>query len=71
MAEIVSPPPARENPLDFAIDFASNSVPWENCEYSKTPKGPFHSMVLALLTIATITFIDFGPKSKIISSGII
>ena len=42
---MVSPPPARENPIEFAMACASVSVPLENWSNSKTPIGPFHKMV--------------------------
>ena len=44
---MVSPPPATENADDLAIVSAMIFVPLEKLSNSKTPIGPFHSIVLA------------------------
>ena len=47
MAEIVSPPPAIVSALALLIDVAMFLVPFSNEQSSKTPTGPFHSIVAA------------------------
>src|SRR5579864_8144967 len=69
-----SPPPMMEVApavVAAATALATSSVPFANAGISKTPMGPFHTMVLALPISATYAAIVFGPMSKPIwSSGV-
>jgi hypothetical protein len=47
IAASVSPPPAMENALDAAIDSAIARVPLPKASNSKTPTGPFQTIVPA------------------------
>ena len=62
-----SPPPTSENvPFFVLADMASPKaiVPCEKCENSKTPNGPFHSMVLLCNTTSrkAARFLDQHPS---------
>ena len=62
---MVSPPPARENPIEFAMACASVSVPLEKLvQIQKRPIGPFHKMVFDCFRFCVMPFIVSGPKSK-------
>ena len=69
IAATVSPPPAIENAPDAATASASARVPAANASISKTPTGPFQTIVPALATISFSTAIEEGPMSRIMSSG--
>ena len=66
---MVSPPPAREKPGAAAMARARVSVPPPNWSNSKTPTGPFQTMVPAWAMIAASSAAEAGPMSKIISSS--
>ena len=44
-------------------------VPSPNWSNSKTPKGPFQTTVPAFIIMSASSCADFGPISKIMSSG--
>src|SRR6266704_7222411 len=70
IAETVSPPPMIEiAPLLAATAWAILMVPREKGSSSKTPIGPFHTMVLAFLISAEKSAMLFGPMSKPICSA--
>ena len=63
----MSPPPAIENALEAAIASPKTFVPPSNWSNSKTPTGPFQTIVPAVFIISASSFAEFGPISKIIS----
>jgi hypothetical protein len=52
IAASVSPPPAIENAGESAIAWATVRVPEPNASNSKTPTGPFQTMVPAFCRIS-------------------
>ena len=60
IAASVSPPPAMENASDRAIAFASDWVPPAKASNSKTPTGPFQTMVPASRMMAASAAHDSG-----------
>ncbi|CSC07256.1 Uncharacterised protein [Vibrio cholerae] len=69
IAASVSPPPATEKPSDCAIASAIPRVPASKFLNSNTPTGPFHRIVFAFFRISASSAVEFGPKSKIMSSS--
>ena len=69
MAATVSPPPAMEKAPLEAIARAMPSVPFENASNSKTPTGPFQTMVPASFNWAANWWVVSGPMSRIRSSS--
>ena len=66
---MVSPPPAKVNARADAIAAAKARVPPAKASYSKTPTGPFQTMVPALPRISTSMPAERGPMSRIMSSS--
>src|ERR1039458_4594732 len=65
MAETESPPPMMEiAALLAATALAIALVPTANVGNSKTPAGPFHTMVRAVETTSSIAAMDLGPMSR-------
>ena len=69
MAARVSPPPAIENAGLSAIALATTRVPCPNWSNSKTPSGPFQTIVPAPAMTAATDSAASGPISRIISSS--
>jgi hypothetical protein len=69
IAATVSPPPAIENAFDAAIASPSSFVPPANASNSKTPTGPFQTMVPAFAMIVLSTATDVAPMSRMRSSA--
>mmetsp|Transcript_8362 Transcript_8362/g.23060 ORF Transcript_8362/g.23060 Transcript_8362/m.23060 type:complete len:203 (+) Transcript_8362:151-759(+) len=66
-AVAVSPPPITEMaPAAVTSTILSIIllVPASNAPISKTPMGPFHTMVLDLARAASFSSMDFGPMSR-------
>merc|ERR1712151_170886 len=66
-AVAVSPPPMTETaPFSVAPTTASirDFVPVSNLPISKTPIGPFQTMVFDASTAALFKSLDLGPQSK-------
>src|SRR5450759_5149173 len=55
--------------LGFSNRHRDLLVPSPNWSNSNTPTGPFHTTVPAFMMMSTITCVDWGPISKIISSS--
>ena len=67
IAETESPPPTNEKAPFFVallMKFAILFVPSLKFLFSKTPKGPFHIIVLEFLMILLNVFNDLGPISN-------
>ena len=69
IAASVSPPPAIENALDWAIARAIARVPCSKAANSNTPTGPFQTMVPADWSCMASRAAVSGPMSKIRSSS--
>ena len=69
IAARVSPPPAMLKAGDLAMARAMVSVPCENASNSKTPGGPFQTMVPARSSCAASAAAVCGPMSRIRSSA--
>src|SRR5450432_3167210 len=65
MADTASPPPMMEMAaLLAATALARALVPTANLGNSKTPAGPFHTMVRAVETTSSMAATDLGPMSR-------
>src|SRR6266581_2737477 len=61
---MVSPPPMTEKAAELATARAVPRVPAEKGAFSKTPSGPFHTMVRAEARVAANWATVTGPMSS-------
>ena len=69
MAAAESPPPTTVNAVVEAIASATTRVPSANAGISKTPMGPFQTIVRASASAAAYALAVSGPMSRPIQSG--